>query len=56
MQNGGVGSGIKRHTTPEGKKEKHYTTPEKIKEKQAKVKIDFSKYNYLLELNKENLE
>ena len=36
--------------------EKYYTTPEEIKEKQSKVKIDFTKDNYLPELNKEDLE
>ncbi len=56
MQNGCLGSGIKGHTKPEGEKEKYHTTPEEIKEKQAKVKIDFSRYNYLPELNKEDLK
>lgn len=44
LNNGGVGSGVKGHKT------------DKIKEKQSKVNIDFSKDNYLPELNEEDLK
>lgn len=55
--NGGEGSGVKGHTTDiKDKKEKNFTSDEEIKQKQAKIKIDFNKDNYLPELNKEDLE